>query len=100
MPAPKILERLHLAGGWSQEIAIAAIALALGFGLMPILIFFAGSLTRGTYEGAGVARIFATLYHDLGAGSPTAWIVVLGPYGLCLIFRGLWLWWWLGVSRN
>ena len=88
-----ILKRLHLDGGWAQEAGLAAFALALGFGIMPILIFFAGSGALGRYDGASVARIYDGLYHGLGAGSLASWIVALGPYALYLLFKSLRLWW-------
>jgi hypothetical protein len=89
----KILERLGLAGGWAQEAVAAVIALLAGFGLLPLLIFFAGSSLLGRYEGASPARIYEVLYRGLGGDSLASWIVVLGPYGLYLIFRGLKAWW-------
>jgi hypothetical protein len=93
MRSTTILKRLGLASGWAQEMGLAAIALGLGFGIMPILIFFAGSWALGRYDGASIARIYATLYRGLGLGSLASWIVVLGPYGLYLLFKTLRLWW-------
>ena len=93
MNSSTILKRLGLAGGWTQEVGLAAIALGLGFGIMPILIFFAGSSTLGRYDGASIARIYSTLYRGLGLGSLASWTVALGPYGLYLLFRALRLWW-------
>jgi hypothetical protein len=75
--------------GWSRELVLAAAALAVGFGLMPVLIYFAGSAALGRYEGAGLARLYDSVYQGLGAASPASWIVVLGPYGLYLLFRTL-----------
>jgi hypothetical protein len=67
--------------------------LAAGFGIMPILIFLAGSSALGRYDGASVARIYDSLYQGLRFGSGASWIVVLGPYGLYLTFKALRLWW-------
>lgn len=67
--------------------------MALGFGILPALIFFAGSATLGRYEGASLAGVYDGVYRGLEAGSLASWIVVLGPYGLCLLFRALRLWW-------
>ncbi len=72
---------------------MAVITLALGFGVMPVLIFFAGSSSLGRYEGAAPARIYEIVYQGLRTGSLASWVVVLGPYGLYLIFKGLRLWW-------
>ena len=88
-----ILKGSHQGGGWSRELLLTAIALTVGFVLMPVLIFFAGSALLGRYEGAGVGRLFSSIYQGFRAGSPASWIVLLGPYGLLLTFRALRLWW-------
>jgi hypothetical protein len=88
-----ILKSSGRAGGWSRELLLTAIALAVGFALMPVLIFFAGSALLGRYEGASVARLFSSIYQGFRGGSPASWIVLLGPYVLWLIFRALRLWW-------
>jgi hypothetical protein len=88
-----ILKGSGAAGGWPRELLLTAIALALGFVLMPVLIFFAGSALLGRYEGASVGRLFSTIYEGFRTGSPASWIVLLGPYALWLIFRALRLWW-------
>ena len=76
---------------------MAVMVLALGFGLLPLLIFYAGSLTLGRYDGASVAGLYGSVYRGLGEGSLTSWIVVFGPYGLYLIFKALRLWWRAGA---
>jgi hypothetical protein len=86
-------EGLRRAGGLPQELALALLTLGLGFGLMPLLIYLVGSWTLGRYEGASAARIYQGIYQGLSAGSEACWIVVLGPFGLYLIFKGLRLWW-------
>ncbi|HWJ34448.1 MAG TPA: hypothetical protein VNR70_04235 [Steroidobacteraceae bacterium] len=93
MRLKSILERLASAGAWTQELGLAVLALAAGFGIMPILIFLAGSSALGRYDGASVARIYDSLYQGLRFGSGASWIVVLGPYGLYLTFKALRLWW-------
>jgi hypothetical protein len=90
-------QRLGLSGGWSRELWLTGIALAVGFGLMPVLIFFLGSSLLGRYEGASLHRIFETVYAGVRSGSAASWIVLLGPYGLYLIFRGLVLLWRAGA---
>jgi len=85
----QIYRRIGLSGGWSRELWLTGIALAVGFGLMPLIIYFLGSSILGRYEGASVRRTFASLYEGLQAGSAASWIVLLGPYGLYLSFRGL-----------
>ena len=72
---------------------MAVLALGLGFGLMPLLIFLAGSASMGRYEGATAPAMYTSLFQGFKSGSSAAWIVLLGPYGLYLLFRGLRLWW-------
>ena len=97
MRSKTILKRLGLTGGFSREVALAAIALAVGFGLMPLLIFVAGASSLGRYEGATAARVYESIYRGLPAASLASWIVVLGPYGLYLLGKGLRAWWRAGA---
>ena len=60
---------------------------------MPVLIYFLGSSLLGRYEGASLRRIFESIYAGVQSGSAASWIVLLGPYGLYLIFRALRLLW-------
>jgi hypothetical protein len=89
----QIFRRLTALRGWPREILLSVLALGVGFALMPVLIFYAGSSLLGRYEGASVAHQFQSLYGGLQAGSAASWIVLLGPYGLYLLFRALGLWW-------
>jgi hypothetical protein len=86
-------QRLGLSGGWSRELWLTAIALAGGFGLMPVLIYLLGASLLGRYEGGSLRRIFENIYAGMQSGSVASWIVLLGPYGLYLIFRALRLLW-------
>jgi len=89
----RILSRIGLTGDWSQEVFMAIIALGVGFGVMPLLIYVAGSATLGRYEGANPARVYAAVYVGLKMGSGASFIVAFGPYGLYLAFKALRLWW-------
>lgn len=89
----QIVKRLGGTRGWSRELWLTGAALLVGFALMPVLIFFAGSTLLGRYEGASLRGIFEIVYGGLQAGSAASWIVLLGPYGLYLVFRALKLWW-------
>ena len=85
----QIYRRSGLAGGWSRELWITGITLAVGFGLMPLFIYFAGSSLLGRYEGASLHRLYQSVYAGLQAGSVASWIVLVGPYALYLMFRCL-----------
>ncbi len=89
----QIFRRLWGLRGWPLEMLLSVLALGVGFALMPILIFYSGSLLLGRYEGASVAHQFQSIYSGLQAGSAASWIVLLGPYGLYLLFRAFGLWW-------
>lgn len=93
MTTGRILTRLGLTNSWSVELVLAALALLIGAGLMPILIFYAGAAALGRYEGASLGHLYHTQFVGLGQASIAAWIVLLGPYGLYLLFKGLRAWW-------
>jgi len=96
MPTFELYRRWRRLSGWWRELALALLALLFGCALMPLLIFQAGSSALGRYEGASATRIYQSVYAGLENGSPSAWIVLLGPYGLYLLFRLLAAWWRLG----
>ena len=93
MVSRTILRRFGLTSPWSVELGVAVLGLLLGIGLMPVLIFYAGVFTLGRYEGAGLGPLYRSLWVGLGQASVASWIVLLGPYGLYLLFRGLRAWW-------
>jgi hypothetical protein len=79
--------------GWSKQLSIAAGGVAVGVGLMPVLIHFTGILLLGPYEGASLQNTFQSILGGLAHGSTASWIVVLGPYCLFQLLRALGLWW-------
>jgi hypothetical protein len=89
----EIFKRLNSANRWTRELVHAGLALVAGFGLMPLAVFYAGSQALGRYEGAGAAHLYQGIYQGLRAGSLASWVVVLGPLGFYLIFKGLRQWW-------
>ena len=66
---------------------------SIGVGLMPILIFYAGVSALGRYEGASLGHLYRSLFTGIGQGSIASWVVLLGPYGMYLLFKGLRAWW-------
>jgi hypothetical protein len=89
MRFPHILGPVGQSRGWLRELVLTAIALLIGFALMPMLIFFVGSAALGRYEGASLGGLFRSIYGTLQSGSVASWVVLLGPYGLLLLFRAL-----------
>lgn len=56
-------------------------ALLAGFGLlvMPFLIYWAGIVSLGPYEG-GLAAFLGSLYRSFFTLEPSAWALLAGPY--------------------
>ena len=92
------LDHLRAAGPWATELGIAALGLILGVALMPVLIFYTGAAALGRYEGAGLGNLYHSLFAGLGQASIASWVVLLGPYGLYLLFKGLRAWWRVGAT--
>jgi hypothetical protein len=92
-----LFERLGLASSWSQEAALAVVGLLLGIAL-PALIYVAGVMALGKYEGASLGHLYGSVIDGLKEPSLAAWAVLLGPYGLFLLFRGLRGWWRAGTE--
>jgi hypothetical protein len=92
------LGRIGLAGPWATELGLAALGLIFGGALMPVLIFFTGAAILGRYEGASLGNLYHSLLAGLEQGSIASWAVLLGPYGLYLLFRGLRACWRLGPT--
>ncbi|MDP9084044.1 MAG: hypothetical protein M3N50_09815 [Pseudomonadota bacterium] len=82
-----------MTSSWSRELAFAVLGLLLGALFMPLLIFFAGATVLGLYEGASLGHLYGSVFEGLRDASLAAWTVLLGPYGLFLLFRGLRGWW-------
>jgi hypothetical protein len=93
MVTRRILRRLGMTSPWSVELGLAALGLLIGVGLMPVLIFYAGVATLGRYEGASLGHLYHSLFLGLGQASVASWTVLLGPYGLYLLYKGLRTWW-------
>jgi hypothetical protein len=91
------LARAGLTSPWSVELAVATFGLLVGAALMPALIFYAGVAALGRYEGASLGHLYRSLVLGLGQASIASWAVLLGPYALYLLFRGLGVWWRAGT---
>lgn len=57
-----------------------------GVVLLPLLVYLAGALTLGPYEG-GLGSFLAKLYGDFARLVPAAWALLLGPYLLFWVLR-------------
>jgi hypothetical protein len=70
---------------WRRELGILALLCAFGLVVMPFLIYFAGVLTLGPYEG-GLLAFLGSLYLAFFTATRSAWLLVFGPY---LIFTAV-----------
>jgi hypothetical protein len=44
--------------------------------------------------------LYSSIFTGVGAGSSAAWVVILGPYGLYLLFKLLRVWWRAGAQTE
>jgi hypothetical protein len=85
--------REHSSLQWLRREGLVLAGLG-GFGLLilPALIYLVGQQLLGEYRpGATMATFYADLYSQLGAFSPWAWVLVLGPWLAIQLLRLLWL---------
>jgi hypothetical protein len=73
---------------WRRELRIAGLWFAFGLLAMPFLIYLAGLLTLGPYEG-GLLAFLGSLLAAFFTLKLTAWLLVLGPYLLFTAVRWL-----------
>jgi len=83
---------------WSRELWLAALGLLMGVLLMPVLIFYTGASALGRYEGASLGHLYHSLFVGVREASIASWVVLLGPYGLYLLFKALGAWWRLSAK--
>jgi hypothetical protein len=85
---------------WAVELGAAVACLGIGVALMPVAIFYTGVAALGRYEGASLGHLYSSIFTGIGAGSSAAWVVILGPYGLYLLFKLLRAWWRAGSQAT
>jgi len=68
-----------------RELIYLAIFAGFGIVLLPFAVYFAGALTLGPYEG-GLLSFLGKLYGDFVTLSPSALVLLLGPY---LLFQAV-----------
>ena len=85
------LQRLRAAPRGERELWLAGLAIAFGLFLLPCFIYLAGSITLGPYEGGGLGDYVLDFLRGLVRPHLAYWIIVIGPYLLITLARGLWL---------
>ncbi len=93
MRGADFIKRNGAVGGFAREIVLVGLGLVGGGLILPPLIYTLGAALLGAYEGASVARTYSAVWVGASEGSVAAWVVILGPYLLLLLFRMLRLWW-------
>jgi hypothetical protein len=79
------------------QIGFLGLCVVAGFGVLPALIYYAGTALLGPYEGSSLGTTYGSIFKGLGAGSVAAWTVVLGPAALYGLYRLLRAWWRAGA---
>lgn len=75
---------------WQREAAIAAGLLALGVLALPFAIYVVGQRLLGEYaEGAGPLALAENIWLDLLSLRLPAWLLVLSPYLIVQLARGV-----------
>jgi hypothetical protein len=76
---PPVNLKRHLPWVWS--------ALAFGALVLPFVVYVTGVLTIGPYAGGGAGRFFVNYWGDLLRLRGAAWLLLLGPATLVLLWR-------------
>ena len=85
----QIFERLGLTSRVVPGTVADRARAAVGFALMPVLIFYAGFFAPRTLRGREpAAHLTKPSTAASRQASVASWIVLLGPYGLYLLFKG------------
>ncbi len=80
----------HDGSSWQREAAIAAGLLAFGVVALPFAIYGVGQRLLGDYgEGSGPLVLAETIWLDLLALRLPAWLLVLSPYLIVQLVRGV-----------
>jgi hypothetical protein len=66
-----------------------AAALAFAAFVLPFLVYYTGLQTFGAYANGGPVRFLADFYADLARLRPGAWLLLLGPATLVVVWRVL-----------
>lgn len=71
----------------ARELLIFAVFFAFGLLVVPPLIWVVGTSILGPYENGDIFALMGDVFAGLAKGSPSMWIVALGPYALVMIAR-------------
>ena len=75
---------------WQREVVLAAWLLGFGLLALPFAVYVVGQRMVGEYgEGLGALDLAETIWLDLLSFRPAAWILVLSPYLVVQLARGV-----------
>lgn len=72
-----------------RHLAWVAAALLFAAAVLPFLVYYTGTATLGPYAGGGPLQFLSDFYRDVGRLRPGAWLLLLGPATLVIIWRML-----------
>jgi hypothetical protein len=72
-----------------RHFAWVVAALVFAALVMPFLVYLTGLKVLGPYSGGGAMRFLGDFYADLARLQPGAWLLLLGPVLLVVIWRSL-----------
>lgn len=76
------------------ELIFGSVWLAIGFFLLPAVIFWVGITLLGPYgegQGAGMGTFYGDFYGDLAQGEGRAWALALGPLVIISLIRAVFI---------
>ena len=90
MPGSRLIAKYlnRLSPFWRRELGFFALLFGFGLLVMPFLIYLAGVLTLGPYEG-GLLAFLGSLMGAVVTAMPSAWLLVIGPYLMFTVIRFL-----------
>ena len=69
-----------------RELRFFVLIAVFGLAVLPFLVYLAGVLSLGPYEG-GLPAFLGSLYEAFFTLQPSAWALLLGPYALFWVLR-------------
>ncbi len=78
---------------FTREFGLFLVFAAIGIALVPLAVFAVGDLVFGAYGGDGFGHFFESLLLKLARLDGFAWLLVLSPYVVLQIFRGMKMAW-------
>lgn len=83
--------RVRTASKGERELWFAGSMIAFGLFVLPFLIYLTGNMTLGPYEQGGLGAYLLDFLKGLFRPHVAYWLIVLGPYLIITLARGLWL---------